>query len=145
MDAQEARRIALFVEKVAEASLTPPFRFVALLPTNGYVRKEFAKRDFRYKWAESMNKNVKTTLTQVRFNPTSDILYLELPYDYTYEQHKDLATLLLDTSLVWVMYAGELAGDIAEYYPNCYREGNLFSNTKAFSTSTPLTNSSESN
>ena len=144
MYTQDIKSIALFVEKVALASLTPPFRFISLLPSNGYVRKEFIKRDFRYKWAESMNKNIKTTLTHTVIVPESDILYLELPHDYTYDEHKDVAKLLLDTPHIWVMYAGDLADIVAEYYPNCYREGNLFSNTKAFSTSTPLTNNSES-
>lgn len=122
MNPKDASVTVNFLERVVKASkLVEPVRLVATLRTNGYVGSEFEKRNFQYRYVEGFD------LSPDKLNPASDILYVEIPDDYTFQQHEDLAKTMGKSIFTWVVYA-HYADLVKPYYSNFIQEGNLFTN-----------------
>jgi len=122
MNPKDANATVSFIERVITTSkLVEPIRLVSTLRTNGYVGSEFEKRNFQYKYIEGFN------LSQDQLNPISDILYVEIPDDYTFKQHEELAATMNKSIYTWVVYA-HYADLVKSYYSDFSKEENLFTN-----------------
>lgn len=122
MNPETANVIANFIEKVVKFSkLVEPVRLVSTLQTNGYVGSVFEKRNFQYKYVEGFD------LSPDQLNPMSDILYVEIPEDYTFDQHQELAKTMSKSIFTWVIYT-RFSDLVKSYYTNFTQEGNCFTN-----------------
>jgi hypothetical protein len=102
-------------------------RFVDVLPSNSYIRTIFLKKFDFLKYAEGKTHDFKKTLLQGQFRPLSDILYLEVPTDYTFVQHSELAYIVKSLPYNWVVYS-PIAEYIKNYYAEVSRDGDMFYN-----------------
>lgn len=122
MNPNDAKTTVNFIERVVkESKLVEPIRLVSTLRTNGYVGSEFEKRNFQYKYVEGFD------LPTDQLDPTSDVLYVEIPDDYSYTQHEQLAKTMASSIYVWVVYT-KVAGLVKKYYSDFTYESDLFTN-----------------
>lgn len=122
MNIDVANLIVDFIGKLIDSSkLIEPIRLVSFLKTNGYVGSVFEKRNFQYKYVEGFN------FSPDQLNPLSDILYVEIPDDYTFKQHEDLSKRLSELECIWVVYT-PFADLVKNYYSEFTKKGNIFTN-----------------
>ena len=104
-------------------------RFIDILPSNGYIRSTLLNKHPHLKYSEAPSPDFKHTLLRGKFNTLTDILYVEIPTDFTYKQHEELANALKQVKPGLVAYSSIMDGLIG-YYKWARVEDSIISNDR---------------
>ena len=105
-------------------------RVVELIPTNRYVLNALLKECPHIDIVQNPHADPFTYLKENAHNHIhhcEDIIYVEIPDDYGFDQHKTLSELLPLVSCGWVVYS-RVGENIRQYYKYCRSSYDIFSN-----------------